>query len=107
MKIVGITSCTVGIAHTYMAREKLISTGKKLGFDVEIETQGSGGVEYNLNESDISNADVVLIASDVVVSGKERFIGKPIVEVPVSAAIKTPESLLLKIEKTLKEKKGE
>ena len=45
MNIVGITSCTCGIAHTYMAREKLLETGEKFGWSVKIETQGSGGVE--------------------------------------------------------------
>ena len=50
MKIVGITSCTCGIAHTYMAREKLLETGKKLGWSVKIETQGSGGIEFALTD---------------------------------------------------------
>ncbi|MBF1124955.1 MAG: PTS fructose transporter subunit IIB [Solobacterium sp.] len=101
MKVVGITSCTVGIAHTYMAREKLIETGKKLGFDVKVETQGSGGTEYDLTAEDIANADVVLIASDVTVSGTERFKGKPLVKVPVSTAIKSPEGLLKQIQAKL------
>ena len=53
MKIVGITSCTCGIAHTYMAREKLLETGKKLGWSVKIETQGSGGIEFALTDQAI------------------------------------------------------
>ena len=102
MKVIGITACTVGIAHTYMAREKLIATGDKLGHEIKIETQGSGGVEFHLTDEDIKNADVVIIAADVVVSGKDRFKGLPIVEVPVSVAIKTPESLLTKVESMIK-----
>ena len=101
MNIVGITSCTCGIAHTYMAREKLLETGEKLGWSVKIETQGSGGVEFDLTADDIASADCVLIASDVAVSGTERFAGKPIVKVPVSTAIKSPEHLLRKIEEKL------
>lgn len=97
MNIVGITSCTVGIAHTYMAREKLIEAGKKLGIDVKIETQGSGGIEYHLTPEDISKADCVLLATDVSVSGTERFKGMPMVKVPVSTAIKSPEGLLKQI----------
>ena len=58
MNIIGITSCTCGIAHTYMAREKLIETGKKLGWSVKIETQGSGGIEYPLTEDDVKNGRV-------------------------------------------------
>ena len=89
MNIVGITSCTCGIAHTYMAREKLLETGEKLGWSVKIETQGSGGVEFDLTADDIASADCVLIASDVAVSGTERF------------NIKSPEHLLRKIEEKL------
>ena len=94
MNIVGITSCTCGIAHTYMAREKF-------GLSVKIETQGSGGVEFALTDEDINAADCVLIASDVAVSGTERFKGKPMVKVPVATAIKSPEHLLRKIEEKL------
>lgn len=101
MNIVGITSCTVGIAHTYMAREKLIAAGKKLNINVKIEAQGSAGVEYKLTEEDIRNADAVIIASDVVVSGKERFKGKPLIEVPISVGIKSPENLLIQIKTKL------
>ena len=101
MKIVGITSCTCGIAHTYMAREKLIDAGNKLGVNVKIETQGSGGVEYALTEIDILEADCVLLATDVAVSGTERFKGKPMVKVPVSTAIKSPEGLLKQIQTKL------
>ena len=99
MNIVGITSCTCGIAHTYMAREKLLETGEKFGWSVKIETQGSGGVEFALTDEDINAADCVLIASDV--AGTERFKGKPMVKVPVATAIKSPEHLLRKIEEKL------
>ena len=73
MNIVGITSCTCGIAHTYMAREKLLETGEKFGWSVKIETQGSGGVEFALTDEDINAADCVLIASDVAVSGTRKI----------------------------------
>lgn len=104
MNVVGITSCTCGIAHTYMAREKLIESGRKLGMNVKIETQGSGGVEFALQEEDIHNADVVILATDVAVAGTERFKGKPVVKVPVSTAIKSPEGLLKQIEVKLQKK---
>ena len=101
MKIVGITSCTVGIAHTYMAREKLIQAGKKLGIEVKIEAQGSAGIEFELTPKDIEEADAVLIAADVTVGGKERFKGKPMVEVPIAMGIKSPEKLLTQIKTKL------
>jgi PTS system fructose-specific IIB component len=84
-----------------MAREKLIAAGKKLGINVKIEAQGSAGIEYELTEEDIKNADAVIIASDVVVSGKKRFKGKPLVEVPVAVGIKSPENLLNQIKTKL------
>lgn len=101
MKVIGITSCTCGIAHTYMAREKLIDAGNKLGIEVKIETQGSGGIEYPLSDQDVKDADCVLLATDVAVSGTERFKGKPVVKVPVSTAIKSPEHLLKQIQDKL------
>lgn len=101
MKIIGITSCTVGIAHTYIAREKLISKGKELGIEVKIEAQGSAGIEFELTKEDIESADAVIIAADVQVSGKERFKGKPLVEVPIAIAIKSPQKLLTQIKEKL------
>lgn len=101
MKIVGITACTIGIAHTYMAREKLINAGEKLGIDINVETQGGSGVGTPLSDDDITNADAVLLAADVAVAGKERFAGKPIIEVPTNTAIKSPESLLTTIKNKL------
>ena len=82
-----------------------VETGKKLGWSVKIETQGSGGIEFALTDQDIQEADCVLLATDVAVSGTERFKGKPVVKVPVSTAIKSPEHLLKKIEEKLSAKK--
>ena len=101
MKVVGVTTCPSGVAHTYMSAEALVLAGEKYGVDVKIETQGSGGVEFALTDGDINAADCVLIASDVAVSGTERFKGKPMVKVPVATAIKSPEHLLRKIEEKL------
>lgn len=101
MKIVGIAACTSGIAHTYIAQEKLIAAAKELGHEVHIETQGTIGTEDELTKQQISEADVVIIAADIKVSGKERFDGKRIVEVPTNVAIKSPKALINKIEQEL------
>ncbi len=101
MKIVGIAACTSGIAHTYIAQEKLITAAKELGHEVHIETQGTIGTEDELTKQQISEADVVIIAADIKVSGKERFVGKRIVEVPTNVAIKSPKALINKIEQEL------
>lgn len=102
MKFVGVTSCTVGIAHTYMAREKLLAAGKELGMEGYIETQGSAGVEFGLTDDNIKGADVAIIAADVAVTGEDRFKDKmPLVHVPTNTAIQNPKSLLLTVQKKL------
>lgn len=102
MKIVGIAACTSGIAHTYIAKEKLVTAAKELGHEVHIETQGTIGTEDELTAKDIADADVVIIAADIKVGGKERFKGKRVVEVPTHIAIKSPKGLINKIEAELK-----
>lgn len=103
MKIVGVTCCTTGIAHTYIAKEKLIQAAKELGFEIKIETQGMTGAEDVLTEADIQEADVVILAHDVKVNNIERFKDKPTVDIPISVVMKKPKSLLLTIEKKLGE----
>lgn len=96
MNIVGISACTAGIAHTYIAKEKLIKAGQELGHTVRIETQGTIGIENELTKQEIEAADLVIIAADIKVSGKERFKGKRIVEIPTHIAIKAPKQLYKK-----------
>lgn len=86
MKIVGVTSCITGIAHTYMAAEALEQAGKKLGHEVKIETQGSAGVNP-IKQEVIDAADAVIFAVDLEVNGRDRFNGKPYVQVGVAKAI--------------------
>jgi PTS system fructose-specific IIB component len=101
MKIVGIAACTSGIAHTYIAKEKLIKAAPALGHEIHIETQGTIGTEDELSQADIDAADIVIIAADIKVGGKERFKGKKVVEVPTSLVIKAPKGLINKIEEQL------
>lgn len=93
MKLVAITSCPTGIAHTYMAAEALEMTAKEMDIEIKVETQGSVGAENQLTQEDIREAKVVIIAADTNVS-KERFAGKTIIEVPVKDAIKDAKGLL-------------
>lgn len=93
MKIVAVTSCPTGIAHTYMAAEALEMAAKEMGVDIKVETQGSVGAENQLTQADIRDAKVVIIAADTNVS-KERFAGKAIIEVPVKEAIKDAKGLI-------------
>ena len=101
MKIVGIAACTSGIAHTYIAKEKLVTAAKELGHEAHIETQGTIGTEDELTAQQIKEADIVIIAADIKVSGKDRFNGKRIVEIPTHIAIKSPKGLINKIQEEL------
>lgn len=92
-KIVGVTSCITGIAHTYMAAESIERAGKKLGHEVVVETQGSAG-SNPIKQSVIDAADAVLFAVDLEVNGRDRFAGKPYLEVPVAKAMNGAEALI-------------
>ena len=86
LKIVGITSCPTGIAHTFMAAEGLEQGAKNLGHTIKVETQGSVGAKNNLTADDIAAADLVIIAADTQVD-KTRFAGKRLYEASTKAAI--------------------
>lgn len=94
-RLVAVTSCPTGIAHTYMAAEALQIAAKELGYEIKVETQGSVGAENVINENDLNGADAVIIAADTNVD-KSRFTGKPLVEVPVKEAIKDAKGLIEK-----------
>jgi len=76
MKIIGVAACTAGIAHTYIAKEKLINAAQKAGHEIHIETQGVIGIEDELTPVQIAEADVVVFAIDIAICGKDRFKGK-------------------------------
>lgn len=101
MNIVGVAACTAGIAHTYIAKEKLINAAEKAGHKIHVETQGVIGTEDPLTE-EIAQADVVILAIDVAISGKERFKGKKTVEVPTEMVVHSPNALIAKIEEIVK-----
>lgn len=93
MKILAVTSCPTGIAHTYMAAEALQMAAKELGYEIKVETQGSVGAENVITEKDIKEANAVIIAADTNVD-KARFKGMPLIEVPVKDAIKDSKGLI-------------
>ncbi|MDD8027034.1 MAG: PTS fructose-like transporter subunit IIB [Acidobacteriota bacterium] len=97
MKLVAVTACPTGIAHTYMAAERLEKTGRKMGLAIKVETQGAMGIENELTAADIAAADAVILAVGIPVLKKERFAGKTIFEVPVQDALKNAEAILQRI----------
>ncbi|MEV8247519.1 MULTISPECIES: PTS fructose transporter subunit IIABC [Streptomyces] len=92
-RVVAVTSCPTGIAHTYMAAESLEKAGREAGVEVVVETQGSAGFT-RLDPAVIEAADGVIFAHDVPVRDKDRFAGKPTVDTGVKAAINRPGELL-------------
>ena len=101
MKIIGVAACTVGIAHTYIAQEKLENAAKKAGHEMHIETQGTIGIENELTPEQIKEADLVILAIDVKISGRERFEGKRIIQVPSEIAVKSPNKLIEKAQEII------
>ena len=92
-KILAVTSCPTGIAHTYMAAEGLEKAAKKLGCRIKIETRGSGGAKNVLTQAEIDEADCIIVAADAKVP-MERFNGKKVIECQVSDGISKAEELL-------------
>ncbi|WP_330282595.1 PTS fructose transporter subunit IIABC [Streptomyces sp. NBC_00588] len=95
-RVVAVTSCPTGIAHTYMAAESLENAGREAGVEVTVETQGSAGFT-RLDPAVIAAADGVIFAHDVPVREKDRFAGKPTVDVGVKAGINRPAELIAEV----------
>jgi fructose-specific phosphotransferase system IIB component len=99
MKIVAVTACPTGIAHTYMAAARLEKIAKNLGHEIKVETQGAMGIENKLTDSDIRQAQIAIFAVDIEVEGKERFHGVKVIQVPLQDALKSPEAIFAKIQR--------
>ncbi len=92
-KIVAVTACPTGIAHTYMAADSLAQTAEEMGVEFAVETQGSSG-STPLPKGTIDAADAVIFAVDVDVRDRSRFAGKPLIQVPVKRGIDEPAKLI-------------
>lgn len=96
-KVLAVTACPTGIAHTYMAAEALEKAGKKLGITIKVETNGSGGAANVLTEKEIAECDGIIVAADKSVD-MARFDGKKVICTKVSDGIRIPEELIKRIE---------
>lgn len=94
-RLVAVTACPTGVAHTFMAAEAIQQAAKKLGYDLQVETQGSVGARNPLSAQAIAEADVVLLAADIEVA-TERFAGKRIYRCGTGIALKQSETTLNK-----------
>ncbi len=95
-RVLAVTACPTGIAHTYMAAEALEKTGKKLGISIKVETNGSGGAKNVLTKDEIEHCDGIIVAADKTVE-MARFNGKKVISTKVSDGIKIPEELINRI----------
>lgn len=96
-KVLAVTACPTGIAHTYMAAEALEKAGKKLDITIKVETNGSGGAKNVLTKEEIAACDGIIVAADKTVE-MARFDGKKVIRTKVSDGIKIPEELINRIE---------
>ncbi len=96
-RVLAVTACPTGIAHTYMAAEALEKAGKKLGITIKVETNGSGGAKNVLTKEEIAACDGIIVAADKTVE-MARFDGKKVIRTKVSDGIKIPEELINRIE---------
>lgn len=96
-KVLAVTACPTGIAHTYMAAEALERAGERLGIPVKAETNGSGGAKNVLTRQEIEECDGIIVAADKTVD-MSRFDGKRVISTKVSDGIKIPEELIKRIE---------
>jgi fructose-specific PTS system IIB-like component len=96
-RIVAVTACPSGVAHTYMAAEALENAARARGWEVKVETQGSIGLENELTAEDVAAADFVVLTNDIGIKREERFKGKAIVRVGVSDAVKRADAIMGKL----------
>jgi fructose-specific PTS system IIB-like component len=97
MKIVAVTACPSGVAHTYMAAEALERAAKKRGIQIKVETQGSIGIENEITQKEADEADVVIFTKDMAIKNTHRFAKKPVVYVGVSDAIRKADAIMDKL----------
>ncbi len=97
IRVLAVTACPTGIAHTYMAAEALEKAGKRLGVSIKVETNGSGGAKNILTRKEIEECDGIIVAADKTVE-MSRFDGKRVIKTKVSDGIKIPDELINRIE---------
>ncbi|MDF2635091.1 MAG: system, fructose-specific, subunnit [Pelosinus sp.] len=94
MKIIAVTACPTGIAHTYMAAAALQKAAISLGHAIKVETQGSIGIENKITLKEVDEADLVILAADVAIKEEVRFKNKFVYRTESQKAIKNPKALI-------------
>jgi len=104
MKILAVTACPSGVAHTYMAAEALTKAAQKKGHIIKVETQGAIGIENAITAADVVDADIVILTKDMAIKNKERFAGKTIINVGVGDAVRKADIIVAKAEEVIAQK---
>jgi len=99
LRLVAVTACISGVAHTYMAAERLEKLCGQEKWPVKVETQGALGVENTLSESDISQADIVLLITEIQLENSERFAHSRCVQTGIHTFLRTPETVMAAVKK--------
>lgn len=97
MKILAVTACPSGVAHTYMAAEALERAAKAKGIEIKVETQGQIGIENRITAEDVKGADIVILTKDMGIKEVERFNGVVTVKVAISDVVKKADQLIDKV----------
>lgn len=99
LSVVAVTACVTGVAHTYMAAERLTKLAKEHEFAIKIETQGVLGIKNKLTAENIESADVVVIAADIVIDDPGRFVNCRLLNVKISALLLHPDTVIAALKK--------
>lgn len=106
VRVVAVTACVSGVAHTYMAAAAIRGVCEAAGHDVRVETQGALGIEGDLTEELIAAADVVVLATDITIAGRRRFDDHRLILTDVAATLRAPERLAQAIERISRLRNG-
>ncbi|MBU5359665.1 PTS fructose-like transporter subunit IIB [Enterococcus raffinosus] len=101
MKLIAVTACPSGVAHTYLAAESLEVAAKKNNVEINVETQGSIGIENELTPEQINEAEAVILTNNIGIKNEERFKGKPVIRVSAGDCINKGEAIVKKIQQKL------
>ncbi|MCH3964951.1 MAG: fructose PTS transporter subunit IIB [Clostridium sp.] len=101
MKIVAVTACVTGVAHTYIAAEVLERYAGANGIDIKVETQGAMGIENSIKLKDVKDSDAVILTNDVEIKGMDRFKGKIIFRFSSNEIVRRGDEILKKVKSCL------
>ncbi len=107
MKIVAVTTCPTGVAHTYMAKAALEKGAKRRGHSIKVETQGAMGIENEITKADLEQADVVILAIETAINKMDRFKGYNVMKVTINQVIGKNDEIFEKLEKAVEKSKEE